>query len=226
MKSEQEKRPLVKYPRIWMSLLSLCLALTTLPALGQVGVGQLQEQLQEAVAQKNWPQALKIVDRLIPLAPGQASQLKQYRTQIEQLSRNSVSGPTQIKTSNQPLGLVPIKRRSGGGVPVIDVVFNQRRTFEMMVDSGAGMTVITRPMAKALGLGTAQVVEYRTFNTANGTTQMPIVYLNAVTVGGLTKTQVPVAIAGADMDIGLLGQDFLMRYDVSMRSNRIEFHDR
>jgi aspartyl protease family protein len=226
MESGKGKRPLVKYQRIWISLLSLCLALTTLPAGAQLSVSQLEQQLQDAVAQKNWPQALQIVDRLIPLAPGQASQLKPYRTQIEQLSRNSVSSPKQLQTATQPLGVVVIKRRSGGGVPVIDVVFNQRKTFEMLVDSGAGITVITRPMATALGLGTAQVVDYRTFSTANGLTKMPIVYLNAVTVGGLTKTQVPVAIAGPDMDIGLLGQDFLQRYDVSLRGSRIEFHDR
>jgi aspartyl protease family protein len=49
--------------------------------------------------------------------------------------------------------------------------------------------------------------------------------VSAVTVGGLTTTQVPVAIAGPDMEIGLLGQDFLQRYDVSLRGSRIEFHD-
>jgi aspartyl protease family protein len=225
IESEKEKRPLVKHPKIWMSLLSLFLTLTTLPALGQVGVGKLQQQLQEAVAQKNWPQALQIVDRLIPLVPGQAGQLKQYRTQIEQLSQNNVSSPKQLQTTAQTPGVVNIKRRSGG-VPVIDVVFNQRVAFEMMVDSGASITTITRPMAKALGIGTAQVLEYATFSTANGTTQMPIVYLNAVSVGGLTTRHVPVAIAGPDMDMGLLGQDFLQHFDFTVRGGRIEFHDR
>ncbi len=208
----------------WLLLLTLPLLLTTLTAWGQSSVSQLQQQLQTAVAQNNWSQALQIVDRLIPLAPGQASQLKQYRTQLEQLSRNSISSPVQLQTATQPQGLVAIKRRSGG-VPVIDVTFNQRKTFEMLVDSGASITTITRPMAAALGLGTAQVTQYATFRTANGSTQMPIVYLNAVTVGGLTSTQVPVAIAGPDMEMGLLGQDFLQRYDVSLRGTRIEFHD-
>jgi aspartyl protease family protein len=225
IESGNGKGPLVKHPRIWIGLLSLCLALTTLPVGAQQSVSQLQQQLQDAVAQKNWPQALQIVDRLIPLAPSQASQLQQYRTQIEQLSRNSVFPPTSAVSTKQPQGLVPIKRRSGG-VPVVDVMFNQRRTFEMLVDSGASITTITRPMAKALGIGNAQVIDYVKFSTANGSTQMPIVYLNSVTVGGLTTTKVPVAIAGPDMDIGLLGQDFLQRYDFIVRGSRIEFHDR
>jgi aspartyl protease family protein len=215
----------VKCQPTWAGLLSLLLMIATLPAWGQLSVGQLEQQLQDAVAQKNWSQALQLVDRLIPISPGQTSRLKQYRIQLEQLSRNSIASPIQPLSSLKPQGFVAIKRRSGG-VPVIDVMFNQRRNFEMLVDSGASITVITRPMAAALGISTAQVLGYATFNTANGPTQMPIVYLDAVTVGGLTTMRVPVAIAGPDMEIGLLGQDFLQRYDVSLRGSRIEFHDR
>ena len=215
---------LLKHKQVWVGLLSLGAIATTLPAVGQLSATQLQQQLQTAVAQNNWPQALQIVDRLIPLTPGQANQLRQYRTKLEQLSRETIARPSQPISVSQPQGLVAIKRRSGG-VPVIDVVFNQRKTFEMLVDSGASITTITRPMASALGLGTAQVVQYATFKTANGSTQMPIVLVSAVTVGGLTTNQVPVAIAGPDMEMGLLGQDFLQRYDVSLRGSRIEFHD-
>lgn len=215
---------LFKHQQVWVGLLSLGAIATALPAVGQLSATQLEGQLQAAVAQNNWPQALQIVDRLIPLVPTQANQLKQYRIKLEQLSRDTIARPSIPLSGSQPQGFVAIKRRSGG-VPVIDVVFNQRRTFEMMVDSGASITTITRPMAAALGLGTAQVVQYATFKTANGSTQMPIVLVNAVTVGGLTTTQVPVAVAGPDMEIGLLGQDFLQRYDVSLRGKRIEFHD-
>ncbi len=214
-----------KCKQIWVGLLSLWVIATALPAVGQLSATQLEEQLQSAIAQSNWSQALQIVDRLIPLVPKQVKQLRQYRTKLEQLSRETVARPFQPISGSQPQGLVAIKRRSGG-VPVIDVVFNQRRTFEMMVDSGASITTITRPMARALGISSSQIVDYVTFKTANGLTQMPIVYLNAVTVGGLTKTQVQVAIAGPDMEMGLLGQDFLQRYDVSLRDSRIEFHDR
>lgn len=225
---EKRQRPLIKHRRTWAGLLGMCLAFAALPAGAQLSVPKLEQQLHDAVAQNNWSQAVQIVDRLIPLAPGQASQLKQYRIQLEQLSRNSVSSPSPLKntaaTATQT-GVVKIKRRSAG-VPVIDVVFNRRIAFEMLVDSGASITTITRPMAKALGIGTAQVLEYVTFSTANGKTQMPIVYLNAVSVGGLTTTKVPVAIAGPDMEMGLLGQDFLQHYDFSVRGGHIEFHDR
>jgi aspartyl protease family protein len=220
---------IAKIKRSWIVLLSLPLICAALPVWGETSVGILQQQLQTAVSNSNWPQALKLVDRLIPLIPQQASQLKQYRTKLEQLARSSISSPSTIQTSttqkSSALGQLAIKRREHG-VPVVDVLFNQRKSFEMLVDSGASMTVITRPMAKALGITTAHIVDSITVKTANGQTNMPIVYLSAVSVAGLTTQQVPVAIAGPDMEMGLLGQDFLQRYDVNLRSNRIEFHDR
>lgn len=215
---------IAKTKRSWIVLLSLPLICAALPVLGENSIGALQQQLQTAVASNNWPQALKLVDRLIPLIPQQASQLKQYRTKLEKLSRSSVSSPIKTQQSSS-LGQLAIKRREHG-VPVVDVLFNRRKSFEMLVDSGASMTVITRPMAAALGITTAHIIDSITVKTANGQTNMPIVYLSAVTVAGLTTQQVPVAIAGPDMEIGLLGQDFLQRYDVNLRSSRIEFHDR
>jgi aspartyl protease family protein len=215
----------VTLKKLGMVLFCLPLICATFPVLGQSTVAQLEQQLQDAVAQKDWPKAVQIVDRLIPLAPQQARQLKQYRTQLEQLSKNTLSSPTQARVRSTPPGLITIKRRQHG-VPVIDVQFNRRQSFEMLVDSGASLTVITRPMATALGLTSANVVQTITAQTANGSTKMPIVYVSAVTVGGLTATQVPVAIAGPDLEIGLLGQDFLQRYDVNLKTDRIEFHDR
>lgn len=215
---------IAKIKRSWMVLLSLPLICAALPVWGETSIAALQQQLQTAVASNNWSQALKLVDRLIPLIPQQASQLKQYRIKLEQLSHNSISSPMKTLPAS-PQGRLAIKRRENG-VPVVDVWFNKRKSFEMMVDSGASMTVITRPMATALGITTAHIVDSITVKTANGQTNMPIVYLSSVTVAGLTTQQVPVAIAGPDMEIGLLGQDFLQRYDVNLRTSHIEFHDR
>ena len=205
--------------------LAILVGLIAFPVQAQISLSGLQQQLQTAVAGADWNEAVQIVDRLIPLVPQQAEQLKVYRVKLQQLSRSSVNAPAKRQSLLLPAGRVGIKRREHG-VAVIDVLFNQRRTFEMLVDSGASLTIITRPMASALGLTSAQVVENVTFQTANGQTQLPIVYLGVLTVGGLSTQQVPVAIAGPDMQIGLLGQDFLQRYDVSLRSNQIEFYDR
>ena len=164
--------------------------------------------------------------------PDQASQLRAYRDRLVKLQstgfqRSTYAAPstTQGQTTQQALGNVPIKRRQGGTLTV-DVKFNNRRWFEMLVDSGASVTTITRSMAKELGITPADIVDRVTFSTANGTTELPIVYLNVIEVGGLKHSRLPVAVAGPEMDIGLLGQDFMQQYDVSFRQHTIEFRSR
>ncbi len=219
--------------KVSISVLFCGLLLTFMPlqAIAQSQVAGLNQQLQQAVNSQNWSQAIRTIDQLIQVAPDQASQLQQYRTQLLQLQRTGFKGSSTPSTSSTHpgskgnAGYVPIKRRSAG-VAIVDVKFNNRRTFEMMVDSGASRTVITRPMAKALGINTSHVVGTFGASTANGYTEFPIVYIRAMDVGGLKSYQIPVAVAGPDMDMGLLGQDFLQQYDFTFRGNRIEFHKR
>lgn len=212
-------------PALFVSIL---LTLTSLQARAQSSVAGLNQQLQQAVNSRNWSQAIQTIDQLIKTAPDQASQLKQYRSQLQQLQQTGFKGSSTNSsrpTSVSKVGHVPIKRRSGG-VAIVDVKFNGRRTFEMLVDSGASQTVITRSTAKALGINTSHVVGTLRASTANGLAEFPVVYVNAMEVGGLKSYQVPVAVAGPDMDMGLLGQDFLQKYDFTFRGNRIEFHKR
>lgn len=196
-------------------------------AVAQAGVEGLSQQLNTAVEAQNWDQAIKVIDQMIPALPGQATELKRYRSKLLRLQKRGTPGGNRTLplSSSGSKGEVQIKRRQSG-VPIVDVVFNRRRTFEMMVDSGASLTVITRPMAKELGITPDQIVETITVSTANGTTQMPIVYMKSIGVGGYQISQVEVAIAGPDMDIGLLGQDFLERYDVVLKRNSVQFRPR
>ena len=50
----------------------------------------------------------------------------------------------------------------------------------MLLDSGASVTVITREMADSLGIRPEHVVQTETFSTANGLTEMPIVYIQSI----------------------------------------------
>ncbi len=213
--------------RFSVLLAAMLLTLAPIKTWGQSSLESLNQQLQQSVSNQDWSKAIGIIDQMVKLSPGQAASLKQYRSRLQQLQQSAppaaASAPTAAKV--HVIGKVPIKRRSSG-VPVVDVTFNGRQSFEMLVDSGASFTVITRPMARALGITPAHFVNVATVSTANGTAQFPIVYLNSIEVGGLSSTQIQVAIAGPDMDIGLLGQDFLQKYDVILRSRQIEFSRR
>uniref|UniRef100_B8HL73 Peptidase A2A retrovirus catalytic n=1 Tax=Cyanothece sp. (strain PCC 7425 / ATCC 29141) TaxID=395961 RepID=B8HL73_CYAP4 len=209
---------------------TLSLLLTPLPGISQTNLGSLNNRLQQAVNQQNWKLAIEVIDQMIIAAPQQAADLRAYRQQLVKLNQAGVRVPATSSTApSRPTsglaGSATVKRRLNG-IPVVEVRFNDRLPYEMLVDSGASMTVITRPMARALGITPADVVDRAVFSTANGTIVMPIVYINSIEVAGLTKTRIPVAVGGPELDMGLLGQDFLHRFDVSFRQQVIEFHQR
>ncbi len=130
----------------------------------------------------------------------------------------------QPSNSGAPAGVfrARIKRRDGG-TPVIDVKFNGNQTYEMLVDTGATGTLVTKSMAQSLNL---PIVGAGRFTLADGRTiTMPVGLLNSLSVSGATIRNVNVAIAG-DYAEGLLGSDFLSNYDVKIKRDVIEFYPR
>lgn len=114
---------------------------------------------------------------------------------------------------------VPIQRRVGG-IPVVEVNFNGRRSYEMLLDTGASGTVITRQMAQELNIGRAGTA---TIDTASQRgVQMDLGYVASMELNGIVLRNTPVTIAEG-LQLGLLGQDFLDGYDVTIRENSLEF---
>lgn len=128
------------------------------------------------------------------------------------VSRSSPSQPGRVYQAR-------IKRRASG-TPVIDVTFNGNQTFEMIVDTGASGTVITEPMAAALGV---QVIGKAKVSTASDrNVEVPLANVDSISVGGASVRQVTVAI-GRSLDIGLLGHDFFGDFDVTVKRDVVEF---
>lgn len=115
-----------------------------------------------------------------------------------------------------------IVRRSGG-IPVIQVLFNGNQSYEMLVDTGASNTVITPVMAELLGvLPTGRT---KADTPSQKGVELDIGLVRSVSIDGAVASNIPVAIAPA-LDIGLLGQDFFGRYDVTIKQDVIEFRER
>jgi predicted aspartyl protease len=127
-----------------------------------------------------------------------------------------------IFSSTEPknVHIAPIKRRMGG-TPIVEVTFNGQYKFDMIVDTGASGTVITQQMANALGIipvGKAKA------NTASSKgVEFPVGYVDSMAVAGVRVNRVPVAIAGTELETGLLGHDFFGKYDITIKRNAIEF---
>ena len=147
--------------------------------------------------------------------------------QTVSLSR-SVCGflPEELKPATDPAAKsgvfqTKIKRREAN-IPVIEVTFNGKQKFDMMVDSGASSTVITPAMATALGVVPQGSVQSR---TPNGEATFPLGRLTSIEAGGLAIKNVVVAISPS-LDIGLLGHDFFGDKDVTIKQDVIEFRSR
>ncbi|NER48325.1 MAG: aspartyl protease [Symploca sp. SIO1A3] len=118
---------------------------------------------------------------------------------------------------------VPIKGRQSR-IPVIEVTFNGKQKFEMLFDTGASSTLVTRSIAASLQL---QPVEIKTVAIADGSiVALPVAIADSIEINGRFKSKVKVAVAPPAMPIGLLGQDFYVGYDVTIKENIIEFRRR
>ena len=154
--------------------------------------------------------------------------------QDSQPKRNPANyqNPQRYKPNNNPIPqihqkqtrvyTIPIKSRRSG-IPVIDVKFNDRYVFEMMLDTGASEIVITKQMAKTLDVNYTHNVWVST--PSSNHVKMPSGYLYSVGVANLSQKN-PLFITSPSMDMGLLGQSFFSRYDMTIKSDVIEFRER
>ena len=116
----------------------------------------------------------------------------------------------------------PIKRRQGG-IPIIDVSFNNQETVEMMVDTGASATVLPSQVAQRVGVEPEGTVVANT--PSQKRVKFPAGRVTSINAGGAIAQDVIIVISPA-LSIGLLGQNFFRRYDVSIKENVVEFRDR
>lgn len=128
--------------------------------------------------------------------------------------------PAEQVAQEEDVFVAPIKRRIGG-TPIIEVTFNGERRFEMIVDTGASGTVITQDMANALGI--VPVGKTKANTASSKQVEFTIGYVDSMSAAGVMVNKVPVAIAGSDLETGLLGHDFFGNYDVTIKRNVVEF---
>jgi len=117
-------------------------------------------------------------------------------------------------TSSSQRVQVPIVRRLHG-TPVVQVTFNGTRRYDMILDTGASRTLITRKMADDLGIVTTDRMVAATASQAE--VSFDIGTMRSIAVGDVVLENSPVSIGDA-VSIGLLGNDFLRDYDVTIRS--------
>lgn len=122
--------------------------------------------------------------------------------------------------ASSPFEEITIPLTKMGGSLIVEAQLNQERSVQLIVDTGASMTVLSTQVAIDLGiLGTTEN-ELMTVNTAGGQVQVNVNYLSSVTVGSAQAFDVGVAIHDLP-DIpsqieGLLGMSFLKHFLVTL----------
>ena len=119
---------------------------------------------------------------------------------------------------------VPIKYR-WGGVPIIEVVLNNgcAFTFDLLLDTGASRTLITKQMADSLKI--VPCGTYQSIIADGSIVTFDLGWMQSLAVQTAIVRNIQIGI-GDRITFGLLGQDFLARYNVRILENQVEFHPR
>ncbi|MEG4284976.1 tetratricopeptide repeat protein [Microcoleus sp. A006_D1] len=129
------------------------------------------------------------------------------------------------KAAESSIIRVPIKAR-WGGVPIVEVVLNNgcAFTFELLLDTGASRTQITQRMADLLKIvpcGTCQSM------IADGSVvTFDLGWVQSLAVQTAVVRNIQISIGDNRLTYGLLGQDFMARYNVQILENQVEFKPR
>ena len=108
-------------------------------------------------------------------------------------------------------GTVHIPRRRDGHFYLQMDIDDQ--SIEFLVDTGATSVMLSRSDAKRIGISTENLAYLETFTTANGEIRAAPVRLGDVSVQGIAFGPVRAWVSEGEMDISLLGQSFLLRFD-------------
>ncbi len=192
-------------------------------AFAQSKITEYRRQIKYAKQQAN-PRPVRVAEprRIVVVVPQIATTPKLTLPSVAtKLSPPKSAFPSSaVLIPDQEVFTAPIKRRIGG-TPIVEVTFNGQQQFEMIVDTGASGTVITQQMANALRI---VIVGKARANTASSrAVEFSVGYVNSMAVGGVIVNRVPVAIAGEELETGLLGHDFFGNYDVTIKRNVVEF---
>lgn len=130
-------------------------------------------------------------------------------------------GSTPSKLSRPEKGSAPFKR--SGQEMVVEATLNRRVTANLLVDTGADLTIIPTAAARELGIDLHAKLPTVRLQTLADSIRVPLVVLDFMEVGGMEVKDVTVAVHDSPIfdphlsgPPGLLGRDFLSHFHVQV----------
>ena len=128
---------------------------------------------------------------------------------------------TPSKLSPTAKGSAPFKR--SGQAMVVEATLNRRVTANLLVDTGADLTIIPSAAARELGIDLHAKLPTVRLQTLADSVRVPLVVLDSMEVGGMEVKDVTVAVHDSPIfdpylsgPPGLLGRDFLSHFRVQV----------
>ena len=92
---------------------------------------------------------------------------------------------------------------------------------QFMADTGASNVVLSQQDAQSLGIDPDSLTYLGSAMTANGPVQTARVRLPQVTLGPFSQTDVPAYVTSGEMDISLLGMDYLGQFRIGIEDGQM-----
>jgi clan AA aspartic protease (TIGR02281 family) len=188
-----------------------------------------------ALVATQWQTSIKLL-KAVPkdstsyaLAQKILPQYQQNLTQAQQKSTNfrqkATGGgedtPIASVDQSQSFSMPIIKKLNN--IPVIEVTINGRDRVQMLFDTGASKTLITKGTATRLQLASQGQTKAM---TASGDAKFDTVKLDSVEFGQGKVSDLMVAVGSSDQNYGLLGHDVYKGYEITLTEETIEFKKR
>ena len=154
------------------------------------------------------------------LAP--LSQIENH-TQFGEKARELIA-QTDVDETLESLEVLPLQAK--GNQFVVEAVIDEGSRVNLLIDTGAAMTVLDEGILVALGYN-LNGQRQELFSTANGVVAAPVISIQQLALGGATMGPLSVGALTLSMsgDIdGLLGMNFLRHYDFRIDQDRRELH--
>lgn len=152
----------------------------------------------------------------------------QHELPTELRSRTSTDAPLSsdvpLKESLPPLTVLSAPLERIGSLFVVSILINETRPARLILDTGASHTILSRAIARDLGLWSQQPSTSVSMHTAGGMVQADLMQIDSIRIAGAEVRHSLAAIhdlPDAPPDIeGLLGLSVLRHFEVTLDASR------
>ncbi len=159
---------------------------------------------------------------LIRYDPDMGSKAAQLLSEIER--RGTAMGESATDTAGGVEDAIPLTRK--GGHFLVNTFLNDAGPLNLLIDTGASVTVIKPGALSSLGIAASESNDWRTFNTANGRVNARMLTLRRLSLGNQVIEPANIAVmeldGSPDID-GLLGMNTLryFRFYIDQENNTL-----